>query len=112
MRAARPDRNGFPPRAISGRPERSGTSKAVLRDRAPCGLLRSGAIKGRQLLLELGELGQVVVDDVRLIRVKREIVLVIVLGRIELVERHYLRDDRLAEHLRGVELRDVVLRDL
>ena len=52
-----------------------------------------------ELLTRLGHFGCDHKLAVRLIRIPREVVLVIALGRIELVQRHNLRHDRIAEEL-------------
>jgi len=54
-------------------------------------------------------LGRVVVEDVRLIRMQCGVVLVIGLSRIERLQRHDLGHDGAREHFRCVELRDVSL---
>ena len=54
-------------------------------------------VERRELLLEPSQLRHVVEDDVRLVGVEREVVLVIVLGGIEVLERHHLGDDGTGE---------------
>ena len=67
----------------------------------------------RKLRLQLRHLRCVVDDDVGLVGVADQVILVIGLGREERrLHRAGLGDDRLLEHVGGVELRDVVLRGL
>ena len=56
-------------------------------------------------------LRQIVDGDVGLVRVEREVVLVVRLGRIEFLARLDSRDDRGRKKLRRVELRDIGRRD-
>src|SRR5512132_323281 len=71
------------------------------------GCLPLWPVPRRELLFQRFELRQVVIDDIRLVRMKRKVILVIILGRIELVERCNFGDDRLAEQLCRIELRNV-----
>src|SRR5207247_6663415 len=69
-------------------------------------------VPARELLLQRFELRQVMVDDVGLSRMEREVILMVILGLIELVERRNFGGDGLRERLRRGELRDVALREL
>jgi hypothetical protein len=44
--------------------------------------------------------------DVGIVRVMERIVLVVVLGTVETLQRHYFNDDPRSKDLRSVELRD------
>src|ERR1035437_1066528 len=79
--------------------------------RARCeGLTAVRQVLFRQLLEEqLAGLGDLWRDDdgaVRILRIPREIVVVVFLGRPERIQRHDLGDDRIVPHLRGRERRD------
>ncbi len=63
----------------------------------------------REHLVEVRDLGEVVLADVGLVRVEEGVVLVIVLRRVEHVERLHLGDDRRGIGARGVELVDIGL---
>ena len=71
-----------------------------------CGLL---LVQGGQVLLKPLQFRQIVVHDVRLIRMQLEVVLMVVFGRIESRQRHYLGNDRLGECVLLIELRDIVI---
>ena len=72
---------------------------------------RRGPIVGREQPLQFIDLGQIVDDDVGAVRVQREVILVIGLGRIEGLERLDRRCDGSAKRVRPIELIDVALRD-
>src|SRR5712692_10090038 len=57
-------------------------------------ITRLRPVQLREPLLELPQLGQIVVHDVRLGGVTGQIVLMIALRRIEVLQRHHLRHDR------------------
>src|SRR5437773_6697129 len=88
-----PDESGFP-RLLGGDTYAAGPGSSFKH--------RSSPIPTGKLLFQLCDLGQIVVHDVRLRRVQRQIILVIVLGRVELFERAHLCHDRLREYLRLV----------
>lgn len=69
-------------------------------------------IQLREPFAQLFHLGPVVDHDVRLVGMLGEVVLVVVLGGIELLDRHELRDDGIGVDARGGELADVALREL
>ena len=66
--------------------------------------------QGRELRAQRGDLGPVVDQDVGIVGVARHVVLVVGLGGIERAQRHDLGDDRRAERVRAVRLRDLGLR--
>src|ERR1700682_5300460 len=66
----------------------------------------------RENLLQVLDLGNVVIGNIGLVGVQRQIVLVIGLRRIKSFQRTHLGHDRLLVDLGGVELRDIGLRDL
>src|SRR5713101_6554208 len=70
---------------------------------------RLGLIEVWEVLLECREFRQVVVDDIGLIGVQREVVLMVVFGRIKAAERNYLGYDWLGERVLLLEPRDVVI---
>jgi hypothetical protein len=59
-------------------------------------------IERRELLLERRQLGEVVVNDVGIIRMQFQVVLVILLGSVEMFERHELGDNGACEDVRLV----------
>src|SRR5664279_2006951 len=63
-------------------------------------------------LLQVLDLGNVVKGNIGLVRVQRQVVLVIGLGRIEGFQWAHLGHDRLLVDLGGVKLGDVGFRDL
>ncbi len=69
--------------------------------------LRLRLIHGGELLLKLFQLGEIVEDDIRVIRVAREEILVIGLGGIKPFQRHDLGNDRRPENVGFVEMGDV-----
>lgn len=66
-------------------------------------------VKRGKSFLEPLEFRQIVDDEVGLIRMERQIILMIRLGRIEASERNYLGYDWLGKRLFLIELRDVVV---
>src|SRR5882672_5898425 len=74
-----------------------------------CGLLD---VTIRKDLLQVLDLRDVVEGNIGLVRVQRQVVLVIVLRRIERLQRADLGHDRLLVDLGGVELGDIGLRHL
>src|SRR5580765_108708 len=64
-----------------------------------------------KLLPQILKLGQIVVNDIRIIRMIRQVVLVVGLGFMESVERRELRGQDAWEHLRLIELIDIRLGD-
>src|SRR5271163_1221987 len=77
---------------------------------APGNLVRGRwLIQRGQILLKLFQFRQVVVDDVGLIRMQLQVVLMVVLGRVEAAEWNYLGNDRPRECVLLIELRDVVI---
>src|SRR5579863_8341379 len=74
-----------------------------------CRSCRLLPVKRWESFLELLEFRQIVDDDVGLIRMERQIILMIRLGRIEASERNCLGYDWLGERLFLIELRDVVV---
>src|ERR1035437_2138901 len=71
-------------------------------------LLKNGGEKFAKIL----QLRHIESDDIRLIRMQREVILVVILGRIKLLERNHLGDNRLAENPGLVQLIDKRLRPL
>src|ERR1700685_1016439 len=69
--------------------------------------LRAGGDQFREALVQCLELGPVVVNDVRVVRIARDEVLVVFLGRIERAQRDDLGDDRGREDFRRFKLPDV-----
>src|ERR1051326_9604551 len=59
----------------------------------------------RELFLQMIELRQIVVDDVGIVRIAVEEMLMVVLGRIEALERDHLCHDRSEERRVGKECR-------
>src|SRR5881394_887061 len=68
-------------------------------------------IQFRKFLAEILELGQIVVNDVSIIRMVSQIVLVVGLSFMESVERRELRRQDSGKHLRLIKLIDIRLRD-
>src|SRR2546421_4671484 len=66
----------------------------------------------RKDLLQVLDLRQVIIGNIGLARVQRQVILVIGLGRIKPLQRTDLGHDRLLVDLGGIELRDIGLRDL
>lgn len=64
-------------------------------------------VERRESPLQFSQLRQVVDDDVRLIRIEREIVLVISLGWVKRLQRRDFSDDRAAIRMRRLQLGDV-----
>src|ERR1700752_4627886 len=64
-------------------------------------------ISARKQFLEVADLRQVVNDDIRTVRIVDQIILVVILGRVETHVRGHGRNDRALEDLRLVELRDI-----
>src|SRR3979411_1221535 len=73
---------------------------------------RSVSVNVRELFLERLDLRLVVDHDVELIRMLRQIVLVVLLGGVKPVQRRHLRHDRTRERLRRGQLLDIALRYL
>src|SRR6202022_3771556 len=65
----------------------------------------------RKDLLQVLDLRKIIIGNIGLVRVQRQVVLVIGLGRIESFQRPDLGHDRLLVDLCGVELRDIGLGD-
>ena len=63
-----------------------------------------------KLFAKMFQLGQIVIDDIRLLRMQCQIVLVILLGGIERLQRGHLRHDGFGEGARLGELPDIALR--
>ena len=66
-------------------------------------------VKLGKLLLQVRYLRQIVVRDVRIVRMQLRIVLVITFRRIERLQRHNLGDDLMRKNFRLIQLRDVGL---
>src|SRR5258705_6368929 len=66
----------------------------------------------RENLLQVLDLLNVVIGNIGLVRVQRQVILMIGLRRIERFQRPDLGHDRLPEDLGGIELRDIGLRNL
>ena len=65
----------------------------------------------RELPLQIGQLGQVVEDNVRLVRMAHQIILVVALGLIKRLQRRYLCHDGSREGAGRLQLGYVRLRD-
>ena len=63
----------------------------------------------RKLFAQICDFGQIINDDIGLVRVVRKVILVIILGLVKRFQRRHLRDDALLEHLCAVELVNVGL---
>src|SRR5215471_1401154 len=70
------------------------------------------AVVFRKQLLQVLDLRQIVEGDIGLIRMQRQVVLMVCLGRKEFVERGDLGDDRPAIGMGALELRDIGFSDL
>src|SRR5450755_2733915 len=64
-------------------------------------------VEVREFLLQMGNLGSIVINDVRIVGMKSRVILMIGLGSVEGLQPNNLRDDRAREDSRFVELRDV-----
>src|ERR1700722_1694415 len=64
-------------------------------------------VEAGQLALEVGNLRQIVVDDIGVARISDQEILVVAFRRIETLERIHARDDRVTEHMRLLQLGDV-----
>src|SRR5208337_4127561 len=96
--------------APPARPRRAPPRCARSSFAAPGDLVRGRRlIQSGQILLKPLQFWQVVVDYVGLIRMQLQVVLMVVLGRIEAGEWNYLGNDRSGECVLLIELRDVVI---
>src|SRR6266704_3020628 len=68
-------------------------------------------IKARKILFEIFQLGQIVVDDVGILRIVFQIVLVVALGGVKCLQWLDLCDDLSGVNFRGIELCDIGLSD-
>src|SRR5207244_9791443 len=118
-RVATGDRTGRSPAWAAGSVLKDGGAPASFRTRLgrgrPSGRpINPGLrlVQRRKLLLQRSELREVVQRYVRIMGVACEKVLVVLLGRIEVVERSHLRHDGTREYLRLAQLIHIAERDL
>ena len=60
-----------------------------------------------ELLFQVFEFGEIVVDDIGLVCVRLQVILVVILGAKERLERYDFRDDFPGIDLSGIELLDI-----